>query len=140
MGTDPRAGLRRLLDAADSGELGTLGRARGVRLLVAFGSVSVTDPSARPRDLDIAVAFGQGTRGDLLDLLADLVRASGAEDVDLMDLGRAGPVARERALVGTVPLYEGEPGAFAKAQMAAILERMETEPLRRLDLELMAAR
>ncbi|MGH3344121.1 MAG: nucleotidyltransferase family protein [Carbonactinosporaceae bacterium] len=136
MGTDPRAGLRRLLASAGSGELGALCRRHGVRLLVAFGSA--TDATKRPRDLDIAVAFAHRTQGDLVELLEDLVRVSGTEDVDLMDLGRADPVARERALVGTIPLHEGEPSAFANAQMAAILERMETEPLRRLDLELMA--
>ena len=55
-----------------------------------------------------------------------------------MVLNRAGPVARERALVGGIPLYEGVSGAFATAQMAAVLERMDTDHLRRLDLELMA--
>jgi hypothetical protein len=45
---------------------------------------------------------------------------------------------RECALVGAVALYEAEAGDYARARMAAMLERMDTEWLRRLDLELMA--
>ena len=47
---------------------------------------------------------------------------------------------RERALVGPVVLDESEPGAWAAASTAAMLERMDTEWLRRLDLELLADR
>lgn len=47
-------------------------------------------------------------------------------------------MARERALVGGEPLVEQTAGSFARAQLAAIMERMDTAWLRRLDLELMA--
>jgi predicted nucleotidyltransferase len=122
--------------AADVGELDELCSRHRLRLLVVFGSSVRDDP--RPRDLDIAVATVQGERVDLLALIEDLVALSGVEDVDVLDLDRAGAVARERALVGTVPLYESEPGAFARTQMAAMLERMDTDWLRRLDLSLLA--
>jgi hypothetical protein len=49
------------------------------------------------------------------------------------------PVAKERALVAAIPLFEALPGLFAQAQIAAMMERMDTEWLRRLDLELMTA-
>jgi hypothetical protein len=55
-----------------------------------------------------------------------------------MHLNRGGPVIRERALVGSVELFESKPGALASAQVAAVLERMDTDWMRRLDLELMA--
>ncbi|WP_300017273.1 hypothetical protein [Pseudonocardia sp.] len=45
---------------------------------------------------------------------------------------------RERALVGSLVLFESVPGAVAAAQVAAIAERIETDPMRRLDLELLA--
>lgn len=45
---------------------------------------------------------------------------------------------RERALAGSVGLFESEPGALANAQMAAITERMETDPMRWPNLELLA--
>ncbi|MDT7581769.1 MAG: hypothetical protein QOK35_3033, partial [Pseudonocardiales bacterium] len=50
------------------------------------------------------------------------------------------PVLRERALVGSVVLDESEPGAWATASTAAVLERMDTEWLRRMDLDLLADR
>lgn len=59
------------------------------------------------------------------------------EAVDLAHLNRAGPVLRERALVGSVALFESAPGRFADAQTAAIGERIETDPMRRLDLDLL---
>jgi len=49
-------------------------------------------------------------------------------------------VLRERALVGSVVLDESEPGAWAAASTAAMVERMDTEWLRRLDLDLLADR
>ncbi len=48
-----------------------------------------------------------------------------------MVLNRAGPVARERALVGGRPLYQHQPDDFANAQIAAIMERLDTAWLRR---------
>ena len=47
---------------------------------------------------------------------------------------------RERALVGSAVLDESEPGAWATASTAAVLERMDTDWLRRLDLDLLADR
>jgi len=133
---DPRAGLAALRIAAEAGVLASLCLRYGVRLLVVFGSV--LDESRKARDLDIAVAIRHGVAADVLGLIDALARVSGTEAIDLMDLRRAGPVARERALVGTLPLFESDPGTFANAQMAAMLERIETDWLRRLDLELMS--
>lgn len=52
----------------------------------------------------------------MLDAVSEL---AGIDTVDLMVLNRAGPVARERALVGCLLLYEGRAGVFANAQIAA---------------------
>jgi predicted nucleotidyltransferase len=134
MDGDPRSGLDRLRRAADTGELDDICERHGVRVLSAFGST--VRGGVEPRDLDVGVLFR--VRGDVLGLLEDLVALTGTERVDLADLGRAGPVLRERALVGAVALYEAEAGDYARAQMAAMLERMDTDWLRRLDLELMA--
>lgn len=136
MSDDPHTALQRLRYAADSGELATLCTRHRIRLLVAFGSA--VDETTLPRDLDIAVAFERHTTPDPVGVIDDLMRLAGTEKIDLMHLDRAGPVARERALVGTAPLYESRRGNFTRAQMAAISERMETAPMRRLDLELMA--
>jgi predicted nucleotidyltransferase len=119
-----------------TGELDALCARHGVRIMSAFGSAVAG--AERPRDLDIAVGFTPGAERDVLGLLEDLVALTGTEAVDLLVLDRAGPVAKERALVGALPLYQNEPCAYANAQMAAMLERMETDWLRRLDLEAMA--
>jgi hypothetical protein len=59
--------------------------------------------------------------------------------VDVVDLDRAGPVARQ-ALVPGEPLYESEPGGFVTAQMRASGERLSTEWMRRNSLERLAGR
>lgn len=133
--SDPRQALSRLRAAAESGELRTLCRRYGVALLVAFGSA--VRPGSTPRDLDLAVRF-TSAHPDLLGLLDELGSLAGTSRIDLMNLGSAGPVARERALVNAIPLIEENAGEFANAQIAAMMERMETAWLRRLDLELMA--
>jgi predicted nucleotidyltransferase len=135
MGTDPRTGLRRLQAAEQDGRLEQLCQRHGVRVLTVFGSAARAD--VEPRDLDVAVAFEPHRSADVLALLDDLTQLTMSDDVDRLVLGRAGPVARERALVQCLPLYESEPTAYATAQIAAMGERMDTEWLRALDLETM---
>lgn len=134
----PRGVVGRLQEAARSGELDELCARRRVRLLVAFGSAARGSEDAR--DLDLAVAFEPDADRDILALIQELAVVTGTARIDLMDLDAAEPIARERALVGTVPLYESLPGGFATAQIAAMLERMDTAWLRRLDLEAMAGK
>ena len=133
--TDPRQALDRLHAAAASGELRALCRRYGIALLVAFGSA--VRPDSTPRDLDLAVRFTSADP-DLLGLLDELGGLARTSMIDLMNLGSAGPVARERALVNAIPLIEESAGEFANAQIAAMMERMDTAWLRRLDLDLMA--
>lgn len=133
MGADPRSALGRLTDAAADGRLDEVCARHAVRVLTVFGSVVRSD--TEPRDVDVAVGFEPGRRGDLLTLVDDLAVLTGSDDVDLLVLDRAGPVARERALVGCLALYESEPGAYATLQMAAMGERMDTDWLRAQDLE-----
>ena len=140
--------VRRLGVASQDGLLAALCERQGIELMVLFGSAARfdedradedradVDRACVPRDIDLAV----WSRTDGLDQLGvhhALWELVGTEDVDLMDLRRAGPVARERALVGAVVLHEGERGLFANQQIAAIMERMDTAWLRRLELELL---
>ncbi|WP_219415719.1 nucleotidyltransferase family protein [Pseudonocardia nigra] len=131
----PADGLARLRSAADSGELDAVCARHGVRVLSAFGSATRGEPGAR--DLDIAVISEPGAPFDPVALVTALVDLTGMERIDLAHLNRAGPVLRERALVGAVPLFESAPGRYAAAQTAAIGERIETDAMRRLDLELL---
>ena len=131
------AAARRVLAAAETGKLAELGAKHRLDLVVLFGSAAQAG-TADPGDVDVAVRFEHGAPQDVLGVLNDLSDLACSDDIDLMVLNRAGPVARERALVGGIPLYQGVSGAFVTAQMAAVLERMDTDHLRRLDLELMA--
>lgn len=136
--TTPRAALARLRDSAGSGELARFCLERGVRLLVAFGSATDPQRTGQAHDLDLAVSWSPGARGDLFGLIADLVGWLQLDEIDVVDLDRAGIVVREQALAHGTPLVEAEPGLFARLQMAAITQRMDTEWLRRLDLTLLA--
>ncbi|MBC7677486.1 MAG: hypothetical protein H7233_00610 [Pseudorhodobacter sp.] len=137
MGADPRQALAVLRVAADDGRLDALCERHGVRVLTVFGSA--IRPDGEPHDLDVAVLFAPTPAADLLALLDDLARLTGSDDLDVMVLDHAGPVARERALVGCVALYESGPGVYARAQIAAVGERMDTAWLRDFDLETMRA-
>lgn len=133
----PAEGLARLRASAATGELDALCRRHRIRVLTVFGSAARAEPHAR--DLDIGVLMERGAAIDHLGLIGDLDRLTEA-DVDVVYLNAGGPVIRERALVGSVVLDESEPGAWAGAATAAVLERIDTAWLRRLDLELLAER
>lgn len=106
-----------------------------VAVLTVFGSTTL--PDREPRDLDIAVVLRPDSRPDYPALIGDLQAVSDG-NIDVVVLNGAGPLIRERALVGAVPLYEHEPGGWLRAATAAALERMDTAWMRRLDLDLMA--
>jgi predicted nucleotidyltransferase len=133
----PAEGLARLRAAAATGALAPLRRRHGIRVLTVFGSAARDDPAAR--DLDVGVLLEPDVTIDYLSLIRDLELLTGA-DVDVVHLNDAGPVLRERALVGSVVLDESVPGAWAGASTAAVLERMDTDWLRRMDLDLLADR
>ena len=132
----PLDGLAALQAAAESGELDELCARHRVRVLTVFGSAARGEPNAR--DLDIGVMFEPDADPDYLAIINDLIDLTRTDAVDFVHLNRGGPVIRERALVGSIWLFESEPGALAKAQVSAVLERMDTDWMRRLDLELMA--
>lgn len=131
----PRGGLARLQEQAADGRLDALCERHGIAILSVFGSAAHDD--SVPRDLDVAVLHRPGHRVVYLALVDDLQQATGC-DIDLAVLDGAGPVLRERALVGSIPLYEYRPGEWARAATAAALERMDTAWMRRLDLDLLA--
>lgn len=135
--TTPAEGLQRLRDAAASGRLDAFCARHGVRLLTVFGSAARGEE--RARDLDVGIVTERGAVFDAVAAVGDLVELTGTDAVDLAHLNRGGPVLRERALVGSIGLYESEPGALADAQSVAIAERIETDPMRRLNLRLLSS-
>jgi|SRR5699024_1656369 len=127
---------QRLLDRAERGELAALCERERIDLFVLFGSAGRGE--SNPRDIDVAVRFAENTRGDVLSLLDGLYRLTRYEGFDVLDLRRAGPVARDRALSEGRPLYQARPGLYGNAQIAAMMERMETREFRRVQLELLS--
>ncbi|WP_433799299.1 hypothetical protein [Actinomycetospora sp. CA-084318] len=136
--TTPADAFAALRDAERSGDLARVADDLGLALVVVFGSAERGDPDAH--DLDVAVAARRGTRLDLLAVVDTLTAMTGFDDVDVLDLDRAGPVARQQALVPGEPLYESEDGGFVREQLRASGERLSTEWLRRSSLERLAGR
>jgi predicted nucleotidyltransferase len=132
----PREGLERLRAAAKSGELRALCQRWHVDLLTVFGSAGRGESD--PRDLDIGVLTERGADFGLFEFVTDVIELVGLEQVDVAHLNAAGPLLRERALIGSIILHESEPGMWARASTAAVMERLDTEWLRRLSLELLA--
>jgi hypothetical protein len=130
----PRAALQRLRD--ESPQLNALCGEYAVILLTAFGSV--LRPGSEPRDLDLGVLFEYGQAPDLLGLRDGIVALTRYEGIDLVVLNGAGPVIRERALVGAEVVFEAQKSTHAQAAIAATMERMDTDWLRRLAVEEMA--
>jgi predicted nucleotidyltransferase len=139
MAATPAEALEQLRALARTGELAEFCRRWDVELLVAFGSVIQPSRAARAEDLDLAVLFDPGGDGDLVDLANALTDLTHCDRIDLLDLARAGPVAQEQALVGTLALHEETPATLAAIRDRAIVRRMDTEWLRRIDLDLMAS-
>lgn len=132
----PIDAARRLRSAAIDGRLEALAEAHDLSLVVMFGSASRGQLDAR--DLDVAVGSRARTGLDVVAVICALMDLVDNDRVDLLELDRAGPVARQHALVPGDPLYEYRPGEFARQQMKASGQRLGTEWMRRLDLALMA--
>ncbi|RPF28966.1 hypothetical protein EDD32_3517 [Georgenia muralis] len=134
MGSAART-LRRLRAAKDSGALTELCRRRSIELAVLFGSSVARAPVREPRDVDLALSFRRSGAGDLLTAIEDLAELVGGDDLDVMDLASAGPVALHRVFTTGELLYQAHPHLFAERQIFAINHYIETAPLRRSVLE-----
>jgi predicted nucleotidyltransferase len=132
----PGQALQRLQDLVADGSLDAFCDRHGVDLMVVFGSVVRQSGARPPADLDVAVLLDE--RGDLLTVMNGLIDLLGFQEIDLLDLRHAGPLPRSEALTRCQPLHERHRGLFARSQMAALTERMETRRLRSLDLDLLA--
>lgn len=119
--------------AAD-GRLAAFCAEHGVTLLVAFGS-AVDHRAGRtdvaPDDLDLAVSGDV----DLIRLTSALVGLLACNEVDVMDLDRAGIAARAGALHRGQPLFEAQRGQFSREAMRALGMAADTAWIRDLQLQ-----
>ena len=128
--------LARLRADERDGSLDRTCEGLGIDLLVLFGS-AVSDPATAG---DVDVAYGRDRAREPADHL-DVVNALGeryGDVLDVMDLDRAGSVARFAALHGVELLVERTPGRYANAQMAAFGAFCDTQRFRDRALEVLA--
>jgi predicted nucleotidyltransferase len=125
---DVHGALQRLQDAATDGVIAGVCQEFKVDLLVVFGS-AISD-AQQPRDLDLAVRFRPYDPGRVLIFWDRLAAIADSDALDLVVLNTGGPVIKERALLRPVVLFESRPGIWANAQIAAMMERMETARFR----------
>lgn len=130
----PTEALQALRDAAADGRLDAFCREQGIELLTAFGSA--VREGSEPRDLDLAVRLADDV--ELVPVVSALVTWLACDEVDVLDLRRAGVVARANALDQCVPLYELRRGDYARASMAALAMAAETVWIRDLQLDRLA--
>lgn len=124
--------LLRLEEAISSGAVEELCHRYHAELLVLFGSAL---DSHTPGDIDIAVAFGPGHQQNILhfiDALADLIPG---DNLDVMLLDAANPVALARALTNPRVLFARTPRAFYDRQTFAINHYIDTQHFRDAQLE-----
>lgn len=113
MNPEERKGLQaRVREAAR-----LIGQRDALRLVVLFGSAA--DPSREaPADIDLALK-GDGLL-NLVDLTNRFIQETGIQEIDLVDLTRADPLLLAVVARDGLPLYEAEPGVFARfASLAA---------------------
>jgi predicted nucleotidyltransferase len=95
-------------------------------LIVLFGSRS-RDDARSASDWDFAYEATQSL--DPLALRADLADALGTDRVDVVPLDRASALIRYRVARDGVPLFERQPGTFARFWLTAVEYWCDVEPL-----------
>lgn len=126
-----------LVLAAEDGRLTRLCEQIGLDLVVLFGSAAGDDDD--PADLDIAVLSRNREALDRVRTTTAFIDLLHIDEVDLLDLARAGVMIRARALGDGVPLYETTDGLYAREQLRSVPLAMELGWLTALELELLAA-
>lgn len=103
-----------------------IGRQIDARLVVLYGSAARAEPEQRDIDLGIL------PRGelDLVDVTNRLTRRLGTQDIDLVDLRRADPLLLMFVAREGLPLYEAEPGEFARLVSLAARRYADTRKFR----------
>ncbi|MDO5628874.1 MAG: hypothetical protein Q4G43_11195 [Mobilicoccus sp.] len=127
--------LERLRADEAGGALGELAQRCGIDVLTVFGSARHDATTAG--DLDLAYARMRGTDASHLDVVNALGERYG-DIVDVLDLDRAGSVARYAGLHDIELLVQRTPGRYAELQMRAFRDYCDTQRLRDRVLEVLA--
>lgn len=106
-----------------------VGRACGYRLIALFGSAARGEATAR--DLDLAV-LGDAPL-DTVEITNRLIRELGVQPVDVCDLCHADPLLSALVARDGIPLYEAEPGEFARFVSLAMRRFADTRKFREME-------
>lgn len=102
-------------------------------LVLLFGS-TVTGLKGPESDVDVGVLFGR--KVDVSKELSGISQKFDQDEIDLMLLDSADPVARMAACEG-IMIHEDKPGRFAEFQSLSLRQFMDTERIRRAQEELL---
>lgn len=95
-----------------------------------FGS-QATGRAGALSDVDVAVALTAPESADVrLDLLASAIEALGTDEVDVVLLDGAPPLLRHRVLRDGVRIVDRDPRARVRFETRALLDYLDTAPLR----------
>jgi len=106
----------------------------GVVSALLFGS-QASGTAGPLSDVDVAVwldpSLGRGERLDLqLQLMSAASQALGTDEVDVAVLNDAAPLLRHRAIRDGVRVLDKDPRVRVRLETAAVLEYLDTAPLR----------
>ncbi|MFQ6046350.1 MAG: nucleotidyltransferase family protein [Gemmatimonadales bacterium] len=107
-----------------------VGHELGCRLIVLFGSASRRDARV-PEDLDLGVLGARPL--DTVAVTNRLIRELGVQQVDVADLNRADPLLLAVVARDGVPLFEAEPGEFARFASLAMRRYADTRKFREFE-------
>lgn len=110
---------------------GEVARAYGLNLVVLFGSAARPADTEAPGDLDLAVLAPEPV--DAVALTNAFIRSLGVQGVDLVDLSRTDPLLMELAARDGLPLFEAEPGVFARFASLAARRYADTRKFREME-------
>ena len=125
-----------VVDAAARERLSVALDRDGVVAAMLFGS-QATGKAGPLSDIDVAVwadpALGQSERFDLrLALLGEVSGALHTDEVELVVLNDAPPLLQHRALRDSMRLIDRDPPCRIRLETRAILDYLDTKPLREL--------
>lgn len=106
-----------------------VGQEIGCRLVVLFGSA--VQEGAPAEDLDLGV-LGSGAL-DSVAVTNRLIRELGVQEVDIADLSRADPLLLALVARQGTPLYEAQPGEFARFASLAVRRYADTRKFREVE-------
>lgn len=102
----------------------------GLRLVILYGSAAANE-AREPEDLDLGVLPAETP--DLVHITNRFIRHLGIQAVDVTDLSRSSPLVLILAARDGIPLYEAEPGAFARFCSLAARRFADTRKFREME-------